>query len=88
MEQKRYEKICQGIKEAKQHALRNRYTLEVYEQTNHLFNFPVRLILALHNYDITIHEQDKQTALQQINEVCNDFQTMRKQLEETYSQTQ
>ena len=70
-----------------QHALRNRYTLEVYEQTNHLFNFPVRLILALHNYDITIHEQDKQTALQQINEVCNDFQTMRKQLEETYSQT-
>lgn len=80
-------KICQGIKEAKQHALRNRYTLEVYEQTNHLFNFPVRLILALHNYDITIHEQDKQTALQQINEVCNDFQTMRKQLEETYSQT-
>ena len=87
VEQKRYEKICQGIKEAKQHALRNRYTLEVYEQTNHLFNFPVRLILALHNYDITIHEQDKQTALQQINEVCNDFQTMRKQLEETYSQT-
>ena len=66
-----------SIKEAKQHALRNRYTLEVYEQTNHLFNFPVRLILALHNYDITIHEQDKQTALQQINEVCNDFQTMR-----------
>ena len=52
-------KYAKGIKEAKQHALRNRYTLEVYEQTNHLFNFPVRLILALHNYDITIHEQDK-----------------------------
>ena len=49
----------------------SRYTLEVYEQTNHLFNFPVRLILALHNYDITIHEQDKQTALQQINEAVS-----------------
>ena len=63
-------KICQGIKEAKQHALRNRYTLEVYWTDKPLFNFPVRLILALHNYDITIHEQDKQTTLQQINEVC------------------
>ena len=87
IEQKRYEKICQGIKEAKQHALRNRYTLEIYEQTNHLFNFPTRLILALHEYDTAKHEKDKQTALQQINEVCDYFSTMRNQLEEVYSQT-
>ena len=33
------------------------------------------------------HEKDKQTALQQINEVCDYFSTMRNQLEEVYSQT-
>lgn len=87
MEKKRYDKICQGIKEAKQHALRNRYTLEIYEQTNHLFNFPTRLILALYTYDTATREKDKQTALQQISEICDYFQTMRTHLEETYSQT-
>ncbi|MDE7134513.1 MAG: glycoside hydrolase, partial [Rikenellaceae bacterium] len=86
-EAKRHAKICQGIKEAKQHALRNRYTLEIYEQNNHLFNFPPRLILALHYYDTAANDTDRQTALQQINKVCDDFSTLRKQLEETYSQT-
>lgn len=86
-EEKRYEKICQGIEEAKKHALRNRYTLEIYEQTNHLFNFPARLILALHGYDTATNETDRQAALQQINKVCDDFSAMRKQLEESYSQT-
>lgn len=86
-EKKRYEKICKGIEEAKQNALRNRYTLEIYEQTNHLFNFPTRLILALHNYDTAINEKDRKTALREISDICNYFQTMRTQLEETYSQT-
>ena len=86
-EKKRYEQICKGIKEAKQHALRNRYTLEIYEQTNHLFNFPTRLLLALHDYDTAIHESDRKTALQQISNVCDYFQTMRIHLEEVYSQT-
>lgn len=86
-EKKRYEQICKGIEEAKQHALRNRYTLEIYEQTNHLFNFPTRLLLALHDYDTAVHESDRKTALQQISDVCDYFQTMRIHLEEVYSQT-
>lgn len=86
-EKKRYEQICKGIEEAKQHALRNRYTLEIYEQTNHLFNFPTRLLLALRDYDTAIHESDRKTALQQISNVCDYFQTMRIHLEEVYSQT-
>lgn len=86
-EKKRYEQICKGIKEAKQHALRNRYTLDIYEQTNHLFNFPTRLLLALHDYDTAVHESDRKTALQQISNVCDYFQTMRIHLEEVYSQT-
>lgn len=86
-EKKRYDKIAKGIKEAQQHALRNRYTLEVYEQTNHLFNFPTRLILALRAYDTVTQEDERATALQQISEVCDYFQILRNQLEDVYSQT-
>lgn len=86
-EQKRYEMICKGIKEAKRHALRNRYTLEVYEQTNHLFNYPARVILALHVYDTATNEAERKAALQQIGEVCDYFQTMRTHLEDIYSET-
>lgn len=86
-EEKRYDKICKEIEKAQRHALRNRYTLEIYEQTNHLFNFPVRLLLALHAFDTAATNTDRQTALQQISEVCDYFQTMRTRLEETYSHT-
>lgn len=48
----RTEKIVQGIRTAEAEALRNRYTLQVYEQTNNLQNYPVRLILALNAYDM------------------------------------
>lgn len=86
-EEKRYDKICKEIEKAQRHALRNRYTLEIYEQTNHLLNFPVRLLLALHAFDTAATNTDRQTALQQISEVCDYFQTMRTRLEETYSHT-
>lgn len=86
-EEKRYDKICKEIENAQRHALRNRYTLEIYEQTNHLFNFPVRLLLALHAFDTAATNTGRQTALQQISEVCDYFQTMRTRLEETYSHT-
>lgn len=87
MEAKRYDVICKGIEAAKQHALRNRYTLEVYEQTNHLLNFPVRLILALHAYDIAADENSRKVALRRIGEVCEYFRTMRMNLEDVYSRT-
>lgn len=86
-EEKRYDKICKEIEKAQRHALRNRYTLEIYEQNNHLFNFPVRLLLALHAFDTAATNTGRQTALQQISEVCDYFQTMRTRLEETYSHT-
>lgn len=86
-EEKRYDKISKEIEKAQRHALRNRYTLEIYEQTNHLFNFPVRLLLALHAFDTATTENGRQTALQQISEVCDYFHAMRTRLEETYSHT-
>lgn len=83
----RYENIVAGIKDAEQHALRNRYTLEVYEQTNNLLNFPTRLILALAAYDTASDDAARQQALQEITSVCNYFPVMRSDFESVYSQT-
>jgi hypothetical protein len=87
IENKRYELICQGIQIAKQQSKRNRYTLTVYEQTNHLFNYPVRLLLALETYDNAKSDHERKSALEAIKEVCDSFVLMRAKLEEVYSQT-
>ena len=62
IEADRYEKIAEGIRKAKAEALRNRYTLQVYEQTNNLQNYPVRLILALNDYDTAKDETARRDA--------------------------
>ena len=83
----RYEKITERIKAAKAEALRNRYTLQVYEQTNNLQNYPVRLILALNAYDTAKDEAARKIALSEIAEVCDYFDVMRANLESVYSET-
>lgn len=83
----RYEKIAEGISTAKAEALRNRYTLQVYEQTNNLQNYPVRLILALNAYDTAKDETARRAALTRIAEVCDYFDVMRANLESVYSET-
>lgn len=83
----RYEKITEGIKVAKAEALRNRYTLQVYEQTNNLQNYPVRLILALNAYDTAKDEAARKIALSEVAEVCDYFDAMRANLESVYSET-
>lgn len=86
-EEERYEKIVEGIIIAKQHALRNRYTLQIYEQTNHMQNYPTKLILALHEFDTASDNASKEKALKKVSEVCSYFETMRANLEEVYSKT-
>lgn len=81
-----YEQIQAAIAKAKQHALRNRYTLEVYEQTNRLLAYPSQLILALARYD-GASEAERKAALKQVYVVCLQFDTMRKELEAVYSKT-
>lgn len=82
-----YEKIGKAIERAKGEALRNRYTLEVYEQTNHLLAFPAQLIVALSAYDQETIPHRKEDALKEVYRVCRYFNDMRKSLEEVYSQT-
>ena len=49
-----HEEIMNGIMEAKKRALRNRYNLNLYEQTQQLLIYPSQLINALHEYDIAL----------------------------------
>lgn len=81
-----HERIMAGIAEARKHALRNRYTLEVYEQTARLLVFPSQLIVALHDYD-TASAGAKPDKMQKVREVCRYFGRMRKDFETVYSQS-
>lgn len=86
-EEQRYEAICIQLQTAQAEALRNRYTLQVYAQNNQLQHYPTRLLLALYAYDNATDEEARNTALTAIEKVCDDFQTMRSELETVYSQT-
>ena len=83
----RFEKIRKQLTDARKMARRNRYTLEVYEQNNYLQNYSVRLILALRDYDLATHEQQREEAQMKLAEVCSSFSSMRTRLEEVYSKT-
>lgn len=87
IEAKRYELIADDVRVAEQNALRNRYTLAVYEQLNHLQNYPTRLILALNEYDLAKDEASRQEAHAKVAEVCDYFAVMRANLESVYSVT-
>ena len=86
VEADRYKTICQGLKTAQQTALRNRYTLHVYEQTTALLNYPVRLILSLHAYDMAATEAERSATKKEIQSVLDAFPAMRSELEAVYSE--
>lgn len=84
-EELRYGEICQGIDRLKRRAKRNRYTLDIYTQLNELQHFPVRLILALDNYDQAKDIESRRQAMSKIAGICEDFRLMRTSLEFVYS---
>ena len=86
-EMKRFEVIDQGIRDALSQARRNRYTLEIYQQTAYLLNYPVRVLLALNIFDVASSETERAEAMENISIVCNDFKVMRSNLEKVYSRT-
>ena len=87
IESVRYKRIADGIDVAKGEALRNRYTLQVYEQINQLQHFPTRLLLALYNYDTTENQSARKKAESEILAVCNSFHNLRSQIEAVFSET-
>ncbi|MEG2855609.1 family 20 glycosylhydrolase [Bacteroides sp.] len=83
---KRYNRVSSILSRGKANALRNRYPLAVYEQTSHLFAYPVQLILALRNYDCADTPDEKATALRAVTTICDNFTTMRQTFEKVYSE--
>ena len=87
LEIERYSQIAEGIRIAKKQALRNRYTLEIYEQTNNLQVYPAQLIAALNAYDLAANRADQKTAIENVRKVCDSFSVMRTDFEKVYSKT-
>ena len=86
-EQERFERICKEFDRVRPMLKRNRFTFDIYAQLNELQHYPVKMILALAQYDRAASAVEQQKAKQHLTQVCNDFQTMRNSLEKVYSQS-
>jgi hypothetical protein len=88
---RRYLKTCDSIsfkiKEMKRHDLRNRYTLEVYEQVNNLVQFSFNSLLILENYDLSTSQEQEKTLIEEIKTLPEKFESLRSQFEEVYGKT-
>ena len=76
--------IANQIGLLKSKAIRNTYTLEVYEQVNELIGFVSKMLLALQSYDLA-HEDQNQTLLDKIQQLPEEFKVLRKEFERVYS---
>ena len=67
---------------------KNKFTLEVYKQVNELVKFSSNIIIALEKLDL-LKEIDypKETELNEIRNIQDKFNSLRKNLEEVYSKT-
>ena len=79
--------IASIIDSMKFKTLRNRYRLEVYEQVNELVRFPGMVLFALQAYDIAQPGREEQEALEVIQMLRLDFNSIRSELERVYGQT-
>ena len=79
--------IANKIEAAKSTAIRNGYTLEVYEQVNKLVAFSSNSILLLDAYDLAQNEEDEQAAMAKLRKLDGEFSALRKDFEEVFSKT-
>lgn len=87
IEMKRYKLIDNQLKNVQTRALRNRYTLDIYEQINNLQIFPTQILLALTKYDRANNEFERKQAIEELHNICISFYSMRSCLESVYSKT-
>ena len=79
--------IRSKIQTMKTKTIRNKYSLEVYEQVNEMVLFSSKMLLTLKDYDNTNNKQEETAALNRIRELPEDFNKTRKALEVIYSKT-
>ena len=67
---------------------KNKFTLEVYKQVNELVKFSSNIIIALEKLDLSKEiDYPKETELNEIRNIQDKFNSLRKNLEEVYSKT-
>ncbi|MDO5570160.1 MAG: family 20 glycosylhydrolase [Bacteroidales bacterium] len=86
-QKERFITISAEIEKAKSNALRNRYTLEIYQQLSNLFYFPAQIIIALNEYDLSKNENERREALEKIKTINDGFTDLRNEIENVYSKT-
>ncbi len=79
--------IASKITTMKSQAIRNTYTLDVYEQVNELVQFTAKGLLALNAYDMAQNKQEETKALERIRQLPNEFNLLRRQFELVYGKT-
>ncbi len=79
--------IAAKITTMKSLAIRNIYTLEVYEQVNELVRFTPKALLALKDYDEAQNEHEESDAIKRIRQLPEEFKVLRKQFELIYGKT-
>ncbi len=75
------------IRQMKTQAIRNNFTLEVYERVNEMVQFTAEALLILKNYDMAKNKQDETEAYKQIIQLSDKFKVLRKNLEAIYKKS-
>ena len=71
----------------KSQAIRNVYTLEVYEQVNELVRYVTQALLALKAYDAAQNKEQELDAIKIIKQLPEKFNELRNQFELIYGKT-
>ena len=79
--------VASKIKNMQSKAIRNNYTLEVYEQVNKLVQFSSNALLLLNAYDQAQNEEEEMDAMKSIHQLPKEFEVLRRELEVVYSKT-
>ena len=79
--------IASKIVTMKSQAIRNTYTLDVYEQVNELVRFTSKALLVLKAYDTAQNEQQETEAIERIRQLPEEFKALRNQFELVYGKT-
>lgn len=84
-------KDCEAIRikinKMKSQAIRNHFTLEIYEQVNDLVLFTANALLVLKSYDTAGDKEEELKALDQIKGLAEKFNKLRSDLETVYGKS-
>jgi len=79
--------IAEKIEDMKSMAVRNKYTISVYEQVNKLVLFTNKSLLLLNEYDSSENKEKETAALSKIKALQDEFEILRKEFESVYGVT-